>query len=123
VKTFGHAQRCTVQPAPFSSAVMTASSALAASSSVSVRDAWRQRISKASAREPAAKAAGTEFALEAVTCFDVFSGSKLAAGSRALAFEMRWRHASRTLTDEEAAKALEAVMTALEKGAGWTVQR
>ena len=74
-------------------------------------------------RQAAAKAAGKEFALEAVTCFDVFSGGKLAAGSRALAFEMRWRHASRTLTDEEAAKALEAVMTALEKGAGWTVQR
>ncbi len=74
-------------------------------------------------RQAAAKAAGKEFALEAVTCFDVFSGGRLAAGSRALAFEMRWRHASRTLTDEEAAKALEAVMTALEKGAGWTVQR
>ena len=74
-------------------------------------------------RQAAAKAAGKEFALEAVTCFDVFSGGKLAAGSRALAFEMRWRHASRTLTDEEAAQAREAVMTALEKGAGWTVQR
>ncbi|MGA0133635.1 MAG: hypothetical protein ACO3ND_04695, partial [Opitutales bacterium] len=74
-------------------------------------------------RQAAAKAAGKEFTLESVTCFDVFSGGKLAAGSRALVFEVRWRHASRTLTGEEAAKALEAVMTALEKGAGWTVQR
>ena len=74
-------------------------------------------------RQAAAKAAGKEFALESVACFDVFTGGKLPSGSRSLAFEMRWRHATRTLTDEEAAKALESVMTALEKGAGWTVQR
>jgi len=74
-------------------------------------------------RQAAAKAAGKEFALESVACFDVFTGGKLPAGSRSLAFEMRWRHASRTLTDDEAAKALESVMSALEKGAGWTVQR
>ncbi|MFM9001758.1 MAG: hypothetical protein ACKORB_09095, partial [Opitutia bacterium] len=74
-------------------------------------------------RQAATKAAGKEFALESVTCFDVFAGGKLPAGSRSFAFEMRWRHASRTLTDDEAAKALESVMSALEKGAGWTVQR
>lgn len=74
-------------------------------------------------RQGASKAAGKEFALEAVTCFDVFNGAGLPEGCRSLAFEIQWRHAARTLTDDEANQALGVVIATLEKGAGWTVRR
>ncbi len=74
-------------------------------------------------RQAATKAAGKEFGLEAVICFDVFKGPGLPPETKSLAFEIHWRHASRTLTDEETNQALNAVITALEKGAGWTVRR
>jgi len=74
-------------------------------------------------RQGAAKAAGKEFALESVNCFDVFTGPGLPEGHRSLAFELRWRHAARTLTDEETNQALGVVIATLEKGAGWTVRR
>jgi phenylalanyl-tRNA synthetase beta chain len=74
-------------------------------------------------RQGAAKAAGKEFALESVNCFDVFTGPGLPDGHRSLAFEIRWRHAARTLTDEETNQALGVVIATLEKGAGWTVRR
>ena len=73
-------------------------------------------------QQAAAKAAGKEFALESVNCFDVFSGPGLPEGTRSVAFEIRWRHAARTLTDEEANRAMAAVIAALEKGAGWTIR-
>ncbi len=74
-------------------------------------------------RQGASKAAGKEFALESVNCFDVFTGPGLPKGHRSLAFEIRWRHAARTLTDEETNQALGVVIATLEKGAGWTVRR
>jgi phenylalanyl-tRNA synthetase beta chain len=74
-------------------------------------------------RQGASKAAGKEFALESVNCFDVFTGPGLPEGHRSLAFEIRWRHAARTLTDEETNQALGVVIATLEKGAGWTVRR
>jgi phenylalanyl-tRNA synthetase beta chain len=74
-------------------------------------------------RQAATKAAGKEFGLEAVVCFDVFKGPGLPADTKSIAFEIHWRHATRTLTDEETNQALNAVITALEKGAGWTVRR
>ena len=74
-------------------------------------------------RQGAVKAAGKEFALESINCFDVFTGPGLPEGHRSLAFEIRWRHAARTLTDEETNQALGVVIATLEKGAGWTVRR
>ena len=74
-------------------------------------------------RQGASKAAGKEFVLESVNCFDVFTGPGLPEGHRSLAFEIRWRHATRTLTDEETNQALGVVIATLEKGAGWTVRR
>lgn len=74
-------------------------------------------------QQAATKAAGKEFALEAVNCFDVFCGPGLPEGTRSLAFEVRWRHAARTLTDEETNAAMGTVIAALEKGAGWTIRR
>ena len=78
---------------------------------------------EARVRQGASKAAGKEFVLESVHCFDVFTGPGLPEGRRSLAFELRWRHAARTLTDEETNQALGVVIASLEKGAGWTVRR
>ena len=74
-------------------------------------------------QQVATKAAGKDFALETVNCFDVFSGPGMAEGTKSLAFEIRWRHESRTLTDEEANRAMGVVIAALEKGAGWTIRK
>ena len=74
-------------------------------------------------QQAAAKAAGKDFALEAIHCFDVFSGPGMAEGTKSLAFEIRWRHESRTLTDEEANRAMGVVIATLEKGAGWTIRK
>jgi phenylalanyl-tRNA synthetase beta chain len=74
-------------------------------------------------QQSAQKAAAKEFELEAVHCFDVFSGPGLPEGNKSLAFEIRWRHSTRTLTDEEANRAMGIVIAALEKGAGWTIRR
>lgn len=74
-------------------------------------------------QQAAHKAAGKEFILEFVNCFDVFHGPGLPEGSKSLAFEIRWRHDARTLTDEETNRALGTVITALEKGAGWVIRK
>ena len=74
-------------------------------------------------QQAASKAAGKEFDLEYVNCFDVFNGPGLPEGSKSLAFEIRWRHNDRTLTDEETNRALGAVIAALEKGAGWVIRK
>lgn len=46
-------------------------------------------------------AAGTTFAVEKVTVFDVFQGAGLPEGKKSLAFNLSFRAAERTLTDEE----------------------
>ena len=74
-------------------------------------------------QQAASKAAGKEFNLEYVNCFDVFNGPGLPEGSKSLAFEIRWRHNDRTLTDEETNRALGTVIAALEKGAGWVIRK
>lgn len=73
-------------------------------------------------RQAAAKAVGKEIDVEAVTCFDVFSGEGLAPNTRSLAFEITLRHSTRTLTDTEVTAALDQVAAAAAK-AGWTVRR
>lgn len=73
-------------------------------------------------RQAAAKAAGKDIAVEAVTCFDVFAGEGLPEGVRSLAFEITLRHAARTLADAEVAAVLDQVALAAAKS-GWTVRR
>lgn len=46
-------------------------------------------------------AAGTTFAVEKVTVFDVFHGAGLPEGKKSLAFNLSFRAADRTLTDDE----------------------
>ncbi len=73
-------------------------------------------------RQAAAKAVGKDIAVEAVTCFDVFSGAGLPEGQRSLAFEITLRHHQRTLVDTEVSAAMEQLASAAGK-AGWTVRR
>jgi phenylalanyl-tRNA synthetase beta chain len=51
--------------------------------------------------------------LEAVWPFDLYTGPGIAAGTRSLAWRLRWRAADRTLTDAEVDRAVERVLRAL----------
>ncbi|HUF12125.1 MAG TPA: phenylalanine--tRNA ligase subunit beta [Longimicrobiales bacterium] len=53
--------------------------------------------------------------LDAVAPFDVFRGAGLPAGSRSVAFRLRFRAPGRTLTDEEVDRAVERVLRALKE--------
>jgi phenylalanyl-tRNA synthetase beta chain len=56
--------------------------------------------------------------LETVQPFDVFRGGSLDAGSRSIAFRLRFRAAGRTLTDEEVDRSVERVLRALKEEHG-----
>lgn len=58
------------------------------------------------------KAAGKT--LESLTLFDVYTGEHMAAGKKSLAYSLVLRAADRTLTDEEAEKAVNKVLSALQ---------
>ncbi|WP_339279754.1 phenylalanine--tRNA ligase subunit beta [Paenibacillus sp. FSL W8-1187] len=53
--------------------------------------------------------------LESVRVFDVYTGEKLGAGRKSVALALVYRHAERTLTDEEVAAAHAAAVAALEQ--------
>ncbi len=53
--------------------------------------------------------------LEEVALFDVYVGSQIPKGMKSVAFNIRMRAADRTLTDEEADKAMKKAISALEK--------
>ncbi|MGN1419239.1 MAG: phenylalanine--tRNA ligase subunit beta [Acutalibacteraceae bacterium] len=53
--------------------------------------------------------------LEEVSLFDVYSGSQIPEGMKSVAFNIRMRAADRTLTDEEADKAMKKAIKALEE--------
>ncbi len=71
----------------------------------------------------AVKAAGKSFDVESIELFDVYQGAGLPEGKKSLAYGLTFRAADRTLTDEEITKAFDAIVTALEKGAGFSVRR
>ncbi len=56
--------------------------------------------------------------LESVAIFDVFAGERLGAGKKSVALALVYRHAERTLTDEEVAEAHARVLTELEQSFG-----
>jgi len=79
-------------------------------------------------RGAAAKAAGKLFALESVTCFDVYSGAGLgedAAGNarKGLGYTLTFRAADRTLTDDEVNKVFAQILATLEKTPGIAIRR
>jgi len=56
--------------------------------------------------------------LESVRVFDVYTGEKLGAGKKSVALSLVYRHAERTLTDEEVTELHGAVVTAIEQTFG-----
>ena len=56
--------------------------------------------------------------LEKAELFDVYRGKQVPAGKKSLAFGLSFRDAGKTLTDEDAAKALAKVLRGLEEEAG-----
>ncbi|PWW07424.1 phenylalanyl-tRNA synthetase beta subunit [Paenibacillus cellulosilyticus] len=56
--------------------------------------------------------------LESIRVFDVFTGEKLGAGKKSVALSLVYRHAERTLTDEEVTELHGAVVTAIEQTFG-----
>ncbi|MDR2863007.1 MAG: phenylalanine--tRNA ligase subunit beta [Puniceicoccales bacterium] len=74
-------------------------------------------------RGAAVKAAGKEFAVENITCFDVYAGTGLPEGKKSLAFSITFRAPDKTLTDDAANKAFEQILSSLEKGAKYQVRR
>ncbi|MEX0892746.1 MAG: phenylalanine--tRNA ligase subunit beta [Gemmatimonadota bacterium] len=73
-------------------------------------------VSAAGAEEVVRSAAGEH--LEAVEVFDVYSGEELPAGARSVAYRLRFRAPTRTLTDEEVDRAVERVLKRLREEAG-----
>ena len=60
-----------------------------------------------------AKSAGNIF--KGVTLFDVYTGERIAADKKSLAFNIKFQSNERTLTDEEADAAFKKILTAVEK--------
>lgn len=56
--------------------------------------------------------------LESVSIFDVYTGERLGAGKKSVALALVYRHAERTLTDEEVAEAHARVLAELEQSFG-----
>lgn len=52
--------------------------------------------------------------LESIKLFDVYRGHQIAAGKKSVAFSITLRVADRTLTDEEAARTMERIVSALK---------
>ncbi|MBQ9960114.1 MAG: phenylalanine--tRNA ligase subunit beta, partial [Oscillospiraceae bacterium] len=52
--------------------------------------------------------------LESVTVFDVYTGDKVAAGKKSIAYSLVLRHGDRTLTDAEADAAIKRALARLE---------
>ena len=53
--------------------------------------------------------------LEAVECFDVYSGSNLGANQKSLAFALSFRHSQRTLQDNEVQTLVDKMVASLEQ--------
>jgi len=60
--------------------------------------------------------------LEQVRCFDVYAGKGIPPGKRSIGLRMVFRAPDRTLTGEEVARAVEAVIAALEREHGATLR-
>lgn len=74
-------------------------------------------------REAAQRHAGSAFALESVSLFDLYEGTGLPEGTRSLAFQMVFRHPDRTLTDEEVNAAFQRVQADLDALPGLSVRK
>ncbi len=72
----------------------------------------------------AARAAvGNAFAVEKVVVFDVYTGAGLPEGRKSLAFNLAFRSAERTLTDDEVNAAFTKLQDDLVKSTGWQIRK
>ncbi len=53
--------------------------------------------------------------LESLSVFDVYEGENIPAGTRSIAWRLRFRSPDRTLTDEEVDSAIGRITSALEE--------
>jgi len=67
-------------------------------------------------------AAGTTFAVESVSVFDLYTGTGLPAGKKSLAFALRFRSLERTLKDDEVNAVFNAIQQTLTTGGKYTVR-
>ncbi|MDR0536159.1 MAG: phenylalanine--tRNA ligase subunit beta [Puniceicoccales bacterium] len=74
-------------------------------------------------RGAAVKAAGKDFSVEDVFCFDVYAGKGLPEGSKSLAFALTFRAEDRTLTDDIVNKAFQQILKTLENLPGFQVRK
>ncbi|KXU36372.1 hypothetical protein AXK11_00605 [Cephaloticoccus primus] len=77
----------------------------------------RKQLQKA-----ARAAAGTRFAVEAVSLFDVYRGPGLGEAEKSLAFSLVFRAEDRTLTDEEVNAAFQRLQDELLQGSGYRLR-
>jgi phenylalanyl-tRNA synthetase beta chain len=56
--------------------------------------------------------------VETVSIFDVYEGEHMESGKKSIAFSLTYRHAERTLTDEEASLAHERIVAEVQKQTG-----
>jgi phenylalanyl-tRNA synthetase beta chain len=68
-------------------------------------------------------AAGSAFAVEHVAVFDVYQGAGLPAGTKSLAFNLVFRSAERTLTDEEVNAVFQKIQDTLTQVAPYQIRR
>ncbi len=68
-------------------------------------------------------AAGNTFAVEKVAVFDVYTGPGLPEGKKSLAFNLVFRSAERTLTDEEVNAVFQKVQDDVVQTTGWQIRK
>lgn len=78
-----------------------------------------ERAVAAAARE----AAGSLFAVESVSLFDVYRGKGLPEGRKSLAFSLVFRSSSRTLTDDEVNGVLLSIQDRIEKAGTYQLRK
>jgi phenylalanyl-tRNA synthetase beta chain len=68
-------------------------------------------------------AAGNAFAVESVSVFDLYRGTGLPEGKKSLAFNLVFRSAERTLTDDEVNLVLGKLQEDLVATSGWQIRK
>jgi len=96
--------------------------------------AWRDLALVVDAGTPAAEvqkallksartAAGNAFAVESVGVFDVYEGKGLPEGKKSLAFNLVFRSAERTLTDQEVNAVFQKIQDDIAAAATWQIRK
>ena len=86
--------------------------------SVTPADEVRKALAKV-----ARAAAGSAFAVESVSVFDVYQGQGMPEGKKSLAFSLVFRATDRTLTDDEVNGAFNKIQDELGKTTGYQIRK